>query len=698
MLLDRRESVHAIIDAIGKQKGVESIRVFNKKGHIMVSTRKSEIGQMVDMRAEACYACHSEDRPLEKVPSSQVSRIFTGKGEGGVPTHRVLGVINPIYTEPACYTDPCHAHPKDQTVLGVLDVDLSLAAVDREISKSTRWVIVAAAIMVLVISGLVAGLTLIMVNRPLSSLLRATRRITGGDYDHTVTPQTQDEIGALAESFDTMRSRIKSRTLALEEASTHFRTLFEQVPCYISVQDRNLQVLEFNAMFERDFGDPRGDYCYRAYKGRDSKCPNCAVEKTFEDGKVHRAAEIVIGQHGKPIHFMNLAAPIVDKDGEIAAVMEIATDVTPIKILEAELEKSEEKYRLFFNNDPNPIFVFDHKTLEILDANDRAASEYGYVKEELTGLSFLELTLSDDHTRVRSFLNQEEGFLPRVQHVKKGGQTLIVNLRASYGDYLGRRAVIAATADITETLKTEQQLVQAAKMATLGEMSAGVAHELNQPLSVVSTVGNILLKQSQAAAGANQDVLRQVADELLAQVERATRIINHLREFGRKPQVVSTRISINDAIKGVFQLLGRQLESHGIQTKIDLKPGLPLMWGDTNRLEQVFINLVLNARDAVELKYRSQEPPQGLIEVCSFMEDGRIAATVSDNGDGIPEKIRSRIFEPFFTTKEVGKGTGLGLSISYGIVRDYEGSIVVQSSPGRGTTFKLSFPPAPKEE
>ncbi len=689
MLKDQRQSLHHVIEAMGRQPGVEVIRVFNKKGRIMFSSRGEEIGRLVDMDSEACYACHFKDRPLERLAIDERSRIFSLAGQGG---HRVLGVINPIYTEPACYTDPCHVHPPEQKVLGVLDVALSLSTVDKEVAATTRQVVLYAVVLSLVICAIVAVFTFLFINRPLGSLLGATRRITEGDYDQPITPQTDDEIGAVASAFDLMRRGIKEKTEDLEHGRRQYQRLFEEVPCYITVQDADFQLLAHNKRFERDFGPSVGRYCYLAYKGRDSRCPNCAVAKTFADGRVHSAEEKVIGADGSHRYFLNLTSPITDKKGDIVAVMEMATDITDVLRLEEELKRSEEKYRLFFNNDPNPIFVFDAESLEILDANDRAASEYGYALRELKGRSFLDLTPPADRSQVRNFIALKGAFISTVRQVRADGEVFFVNLRASYGEHMGRRAVIATTADITERLQTEQQLIQAAKMATLGEMSAGVAHELNQPLSVIATGSSFLGKLVARGQAPTPEELMQVAREMNEQVERARRIISHLREFGRKHEVTSESISINEPIQGVLGLLGQQLRVHNIKVDTHLDPHLPPMLGDVNRLEQVFINLIMNARDAIEER-RAKEPDlEGLITITSRAQEGRVVVSVADNGGGIPAASQDRIFEPFFTTKEVGKGTGLGLSISYGIVRDFGGSIKVESHPGQGAVFSLSFP------
>ncbi|MBU1273933.1 MAG: PAS domain S-box protein [Proteobacteria bacterium] len=689
MLKDQRQSLHHVIEAMGRQPGVEVIRVFNKKGRIMFSSRSGEIGKLVDLDSEACYACHFKDRPLERLAVTERSRIFSLAGKGG---HRVLGVINPIYTEPACYRDPCHVHPPEQKVLGVLDVALSLRGVDQEVAATTRQVTLYAAVLAAIICAVVATFTFLFVNRPLTSLLGATRRITAGDYDQPITPQTDDEIGAVAAAFDLMRQGIKEKTEDLEHGRRQYQRLFEEVPCYITVQDADFKLLAHNKRFERDFGPSVGRHCYLAYKGRDSRCPNCAVAKSFADGLVHSAEEKVVGADGSPRYFLNLTSPITDKKGDIVAVMEMATDITDVLRLEEELKRSEEKYRLFFNNDPNPIFVFDAQSLEILDANDRAASEYGYPLRELVGRSFLDLTPAADRLQVRNFIALKGAFLSTVRQVRAHGEVFFVNLRASYGEHMGRRAVIATAADVTERLKTEQQLIQAAKMATLGEMSAGVAHELNQPLSVIATGSSFLSKLVSRGQAPTPEELLQVAKEMSQQVERARRIITHLREFGRKHEVSAESISINEPIQGVLGLLGQQLRVHDIRVETALEPNLPPILGEVNRLEQVFINLIMNARDAIEERRATQPGLEGLIKIASFAQDGRVVVTVADNGGGIPAGSQDRIFEPFFTTKEVGKGTGLGLSISYGIVRDLGGSIRVENRPDQGAVFYLSFP------
>jgi histidine kinase len=186
--------------------------------------------------------------------------------------------------------------------------------------------------------------------------------------------------------------------------------------------------------------------------------------------------------------------------------------------------------------------------------------------------------------------------------------------------------------------------------------------------------------------------LNQVVTEMSTQVDRAAEIINTLRSFGRKAELVAERVDINKPIQAVFSLVGRQFELDNIQMELDLGRGLRPILAHDNRLQQVFFNLVTNARDAiVEKKQRLPEQPSGWIRIRTYQEGDRVMAEVADDGIGIGDGVRDKIFEPFFSTKESSTDMGLGLAITYGILKDYSGDIHLTSRDGRGTTFTLSF-------
>jgi C4-dicarboxylate-specific signal transduction histidine kinase len=181
-------------------------------------------------------------------------------------------------------------------------------------------------------------------------------------------------------------------------------------------------------------------------------------------------------------------------------------------------------------------------------------------------------------------------------------------------------------------------------------------------------------------------------------VDRASEIINRLRDFGRMSDFSRQEVDVNKHIRNVIAVIGQQLRLQSIEVRLDLDENLGFILGHSNRLEQVFFNLVTNARDAINQNTDQVASGTRRITIRSFRENGRLSVTISDTGTGIRQEVKAKIFEPFFTTKEVGKGMGLGLSIVYGIVRDCGGEINVHSEEGVGTTFKLRFPLLPDRD
>ncbi len=284
--------------------------------------------------------------------------------------------------------------------------------------------------------------------------------------------------------------------------------------------------------------------------------------------------------------------------------------------------------------------------------------------------------------------------MDQVRHLTKDGRMIYVNIRVSPSKYLGREAFIVTTSDITQRVEMEQQLIHASKMATLGEMATGIAHELNQPLSVIKTSSNYFIRKLKKEQPIEAKNLFTMADKISSNVDRATRIINHMREFGRKTFESREEVDVNKVLMDAYDILSQQFKLRGIEVFWSLQDHLPMIMAEPSRLEQVIINLLVNARDAIEDKIASGKGQRGeeKIFVKTFTEGKSVVAEVEDTGPGIPDAVKGKIFEPFFTTKKVGKGTGLGLSISYGIVKDFGGTIEAFSNQGRGARFVMRFP------
>jgi hypothetical protein len=237
--------------------------------------------------------------------------------------------------------------------------------------------------------------------------------------------------------------------------------------------------------------------------------------------------------------------------------------------------------------------------------------------------------------------------------------------------------------DITEREELERKLVQADKLSSIGLLAAGVAHEVNTPLAVISTYAQMLAKQ---VAGDEQK--SKLLDKIARQTFRASEIVNSLLNFSRTSSTAFEDIDLNRVLRETLTLLEHQFQKSSINVESDLETDLPLIRGNAGKLQQVFLNLFINARDAME--------SGGTLRVTTKPDAVGVQVEVSDSGPGIPRENLARIFDPFFTTKGARKGTGLGLSVSYGIVEEHGGVIEVESKAGEGTVFRLEFPAVQK--
>ena len=288
----------------------------------------------------------------------------------------------------------------------------------------------------------------------------------------------------------------------------------------------------------------------------------------------------------------------------------------------------------------------------------------------------------------------------QTERLDNSRRALLHILQDSHKDKLrleaSRKAMIHIMGDLRETTAAmqrreqelrdkQEQLVQAGKLATLGELTTGIAHEINNPLNNIGLfVGNALDLIELRVTGRVR-IVRELRSAL-QQVRKANEIILHLRTFGRVAAASREPIPLRSLIDRALSLMREQLRLREIEVTVDLGPSDPVVLGNPIQLEQVFINLLTNARDAMA------ESPRKEIRILSSVRSSSIEVTFADTGHGIAPGLERRIFDPFFTTKEVGKGTGLGLSITYGIIKDHGGTIAVVSRPGEGATFLIHLP------
>jgi two-component system C4-dicarboxylate transport sensor histidine kinase DctB len=264
-----------------------------------------------------------------------------------------------------------------------------------------------------------------------------------------------------------------------------------------------------------------------------------------------------------------------------------------------------------------------------------------------------------------------------------------------------RKAMIHIMGDLRETTveierreqelrDKQEQLVQAGKLATLGELTTGVAHELNNPLNNIGLFVGNAVDLMELGATDKERIVREMS-RAMQQVRKATEIISHLRTFGRAAPFSRDPVSLREVITQALSLMQEQLRLRDIHVTVDMGSEEPVVLGNPVQLEQVFINLLTNARDALA------GSPRKAINISTSISDGWGEIALADSGPGIPPGLERRIFDPFFTSKDVGQGTGLGLSITYGIIKELGGTISVVSPPGEGATFLLRLPLASAE-
>jgi signal transduction histidine kinase len=261
------------------------------------------------------------------------------------------------------------------------------------------------------------------------------------------------------------------------------------------------------------------------------------------------------------------------------------------------------------------------------------------------------------------------------------GRALMVNVSVAPFQLDGeRRGTILIVDDVTARMRLEEQLQHSEKMASIGLLAAGVAHEVNTPLAGISSYTQLLLGDV-ADGDPRADLLKKIETQSF----RAAKIINNLLNFARSGTSEFETLDVNKILLDVLSLVDHQLEGAHIKVRRELADTLPSVRGNENRLQQVFFNLILNARDAM--------PRGGWLTLRTRADEDAVVAEISDTGDGIRKEDIKRIYDPFFTTKGIGRGTGLGLSVSYGILQEHGGAIFVDSAPGQGTTFQVALPP-----
>ncbi len=362
-----------------------------------------------------------------------------------------------------------------------------------------------------------------------------------------------------------------------------------------------------------------------------------------------------------------------------------------------QLVRSEEKYRLLFNSNPQPMWVYDLETLRFLAVNEAAVRHYGYSEHEFLNMTIRDIRAHEDANHPLS--NNDERLTAGLdkagvrRHRRKDGSLIYAEITSHVVDFGGRRSEIVLASDVTDRTKLEEQLRHAQKMEAVGLLAGGVAHDFNNVLTAIIGYGNLIQLKLPPA-----DPLQSYAENIKVTAQRAAQLTQSLLAFSRKQVIHPVAIDLNALILRIEKLLKRLIRED-IELRTVLTDQDTTILADSVQIEQVLMNLVTNARDAMPdggvLTVRSELVvlDAAAVALRGYGRPGTYAMlTVSDTGEGMDERTRERVFEPFFTTKEMGKGTGLGLATVYGIVKQHQGIAEVESAPGSGTSIRVYLP------
>jgi PAS domain S-box-containing protein len=586
--------------------------------------------------------------------------------------------------------------------IGHVRVDMSTAHLDAELARDSRRAALVVGLQLVASIAIILALLNHKLVLPLRRLLAQSKRIAGGELGHASAWSRQDEVGLLGASMEEMRrslqqlfETLRERNQLLQQSEQRFETAARSLRDGLAIFDAEDRLVYYNDAYPRHLAP--------------SLRAAIALGKTFESWIREGLAIGPIYHPGMGTDFPTRRLALRQSefadhehqliDGRWVRIREsrmpgggrvlLTADVSDRHAHDQALIESEERFRAIAEGVPVAVTIAQGAPARMVYANTVARELFGTVAPEDT--TAIPRRWRDASARARLIERVEQGdrvdgFETELCHDDGTPFPALISVRKLIYD--GAPAFLFAISDVTplktaqaEIARQREALHQNEKLAALGSLLAGVAHELNNPLTVVIGYA-ALLRDLAADAGT-----RARAERVCAAADRCARIVKTFLALARQKPQNKAAVEINTVIESTVEMLGYQLQTSDIELVRDLAPDLPQLWGDGDQLAQVFINLVVNAQAAL----RSVPGPRRLW-ISTGSTVGAVRIEVADNGPGVPEAIRARIFDPFFTTKEVGAGTGLGLSVSRGIITGHGGTLHYEPRPGGGAVFRVDLP------
>jgi len=662
MMSNDRQVIREIVRAIGKQ-GFEQINIYDAKGLLRYSSHDS-----TESHSEARTKALLEGTTGE----SQVRHRFSGDG-------RSIYVVNPLLNTESCSSAACHAHPYSQKVLGALEVKLPLDSVQEEISKSSKKTVVLGFLLFILISTINGLAAIFLVNRNLSKLKGDAAKMARGEFGLDSPITGSDEMAEFSRSFEDMGRRIKERTEDLDARRKYNKSLFEEAPCYMTVVSRDYRIVRANRAFRQQFGDQLGKNCFTGYKGLDSKCEKCPVEKTFIDGLSHQSEE-VWKLDDQDAFVMVKTSPIYDARGNVSEVLEMSVDVTTLKKLQMELRRSHEEYRYLFENAPCYLTVVDRE-FNIAQTNKLFDRDFG---PNNLGNKCFEVykkrdTKCENCPVEKTFLDGQSHNSEEVWR-RNGEATYVVVYTAPVTDDKGNiLAGMEMSHNITEIKRLQGEL------AILGETIAGMSHNIRNILSGLQ--GGVYVVDSGLMRG-KQDRTEAGWQMVKNNVQKVSDLVQGILYASKERVPEYKECDPGALLTEVCDLYEEKAAKEGVRLRREFEPEMGSFFFDSTGIHSALSNLISNALEACRPRENVGECQ---VVVAGRVEGARLLIQVTDNGEGIPQEVKDKLFNKFWSTKG-HKGTGLGLVITRKVIEEHGGSIAVESQPGKGTTFFIEIP------
>jgi two-component system NtrC family sensor kinase len=426
------------------------------------------------------------------------------------------------------------------------------------------------------------------------------------------------------------------------------------------------------------------------------------IKSALEGGRLNPVEYCIVKGDGSRALVELSASTLMGGDGKPTGFVAVGHDITERKRVEEALRQGEQSYRVLLESTHDSIIVVDAETFKIAFGNRRASMMFGFdpILQDGVGVNLLDFVHPEDREiAIKGFVEDlyqaERRRRYDVRAKTQDGREIWISALGTRIEFQGRVAVLLSLRDVTkdkqmeeEKRRLEEQIQLAGRLAAVGELAAGVAHELNNPIAAIQSFAQFLTARKDL-----DETLRKDLDTIYRESQRAAKITQNLLSFARRHETEKHLISINEVIEKTLELQAHPMKVNNIELVVELAPDLPKTLADFHQMQQVFVNIINNAEQAM-----IEAHGRGKLVVKTQRAGNMIRISFADNGPGISEEDIKRIFDPFFTTKEVGKGTGLGLSICYGLVEAHGGHIYAKSKLGQGATFVVEIPIASKDQ